>query len=350
MITIQEHLEHARQVLAPRYGELTELVQAKSGVIFAGHKGGDDGPPVAVKVAYPMEAETHANDAVVRFAREAELAALLSHPNILRQLPPEELDGVQFCEMDLAGQIRLDQLVVAELAPTFDRILTIMQELAEALDYAHARGIVHGALSPSKVLLDAAGHVRLTGFLLHKNTEATHQALTPAAIGDPAFMAPEQWRLPRVDQRVDIYSAGIIAYELCTGHRRVQLDGTGVPEIMPMDLAPNHPLRPGIPQYVSEVIRHATSREPAARPLTVRAMVDAMRHHDVALGHSLPTDRPHVPRQRQSVWMLAVIVLLAAALAVMVLPAAQRQKMLTWTKLMTKQTVTAVDDAWSRLF
>lgn len=332
MTLVTTHAQRAREVLQLRYPGLSLIHEGRSGLVYVGHRGEPTGPSVVVKVAYPVDGSAQYSSALARFRREAEIGARLSHPHILRSTPVETVNGVEYYEMDKAGPVRLDQLIIAKNPPSYQRILTILQQMADALDYAHAHGVVHGAIRPSAVLLDASGGVLLKGFCLYANTEPTHPALAPASVGDPAYMAPEQWHDSIVQRPIDVYAVGVLAYELCTGHARVGYDANGVPEIRPIELAPNHPLRDDVPLHVSAAIRRAMNRDPGARFETVGAFVDALRYPEEALGHSLPTFKPALRKTRHTPWMLIGLVLLVALLLVFAVPSELRDQIVEVAK------------------
>lgn len=322
--------QRAREVLAERYAELTLTHEGRTGLVFAGHREATDGPTVAVRVAYPVDGHGTQASTLLRFRREVEIGARLSHPHILRTGPVEALHGIEFHEMDKAGTVRLDQLIIARHPPQFPRILVILQQLADALDYAHAHGVVHGALRPSAVLLDTSGNVLIKGFCLYAAADAPASALSPAAVGDPAYMAPEQWHNAKVDRAVDVYALGVLAYELCTGHARVGYDTRGVPEIRPIELAPNHALRDDVPMYVTDAIRRAINRDPALRFPTAGQFVEALTHPDEALGHSLPTIKPPRPKSQHSGWMLLGLVLFVGTVLLFTVPSEVRDQLWGW--------------------
>jgi serine/threonine-protein kinase len=328
MSFVTTHAQRAREVLEPRYPGLVLLREGRTGLVFSAHRGEADGPIVAIKVAYPANGQAEHSSTLARFRREAEIGARLSHPHILRCTPVETAQGLEFYEMDKAGPVRLDQLVIAAKPPRFERILLLLRQLADALDYAHAHGVVHGALRPSAVLLDASGEVLLKGFCLYADREAAHPSLTPAAVGDPAYMAPEQWHDRTVGRRVDIYAMGVLAYELCTSHARVGYDAQGVPEIRPIEFAPNHPLRPDVPPHASAAIRRALNKDPDVRYATAGQFVQALTREEVALGHSLPTHKPPLTKRPHSAWILVLLVLLIAVVLAFAVPSPLQELLL----------------------
>lgn len=330
MTSTIQHLQHAKDVLVRRYSTVTFVAENASGFIFSARTGDEAAAAVVIKVAYPNSDVPGISDMSARFHRECEIGAKLHHPHIVRVSPAEVIDGIEFFEMSAGGGYRLDHLVKATNPPSYDRILTIMTELAESLDYAHGEGIVHGNLRPSVVHLDETGHVRVRGFLLYEGKNAPHPGLSPAVIGDAAYMPPEQWHDARVDRRVDVYAAGILAYELCTGHARVDHDANGMAEVHPIALLPNQPLRDGVPLHAVAAIRRATNRDAVIRFASIGAFVDALRNAEHALGHSLPTIAPPVAPERTAPWMLIVLVVAVAIGTAIIVPSEARTRVLTW--------------------
>ena len=173
---------------------------------------------VALKLLRPELAATLGPD---RFLREIQIAAQLQHPHILPLLDSGEVDGFLYYVMPYvdgeslrARLARQGELSVAEAA-------RVLREVADALSYAHERGVVHRDIKPDNVLLSGR-HALVTDFGVAKAvSEATgRQALTTAgvALGTPTYMAPEQATAdPHTDHRVDLYALGATAYELLTG-------------------------------------------------------------------------------------------------------------------------------------
>ncbi len=327
MTLVTAFTQRAREALAERYVGLTLTHEGRTGLVFAGHRDEPDAPSVAIKVAYPENGHDPQASTVLRFRREAEIGARLTHPRILRSGAVQALHGIEFYEMDKAGPVRLDQLIIAKTPPRFPRVLVLLQQLADALDYAHAHGVVHGALRPSAVLLDTSGNVLLKGFCLYALREAPSPALAPAAVGDPAYMAPEQWHDATVTRAIDIYALGVLAYELCTGHARVGYDLHGVPEIRPIELSPNHALRDDVPMYVTAAIRRAINKDPALRFSTAGEFVSVLTHPQEALGHSLPTFKPPRRKTPHSAWVLVGLVLVIAVALAFLVPSELRDQL-----------------------
>lgn len=329
MTAMRQHIDRAIATLSQRFAEVTELGQGRSGIVLAAKRRDAEGAAIALKVMYPKDAVLGLTEVGSRFHRECEIGNALRHPRILHTSLPQELDGITWYEMERAGPYRLDHVILATHPASFERIVAIMREVAEALDFAHAKGIVHGALRPTNVLLDPSGHVLVKDFMLRESEVSSIPALSPSAVGDAAYMPPEQWRDPMVDRRVDVYSAGVLAYELCTGQRRVSYDVPGVAEIRPLELPPNRALRDGIPLHVNAAIRKATSKEAPVRFASVGEFAEALAKPAAALGHSLPTYAPPMQRQRTSPIILLLLVLGASGLALLA-PGTARNELVRW--------------------
>ena len=162
-----------------------------------------------------------------RFTREAQALAALSHPNIVTIHDFGQAGGFYFLLMEYVDGLNLRQLLrMRKFTP--EEALTIVPPLCDALQFAHDRGIVHRDIKPENLLLDKAGHVKVADFGIAKMLGAANgggtmgkgapEGLTQSALGTPGYTAPEQKTDPqRVDSRADIYSLGVVFYELLTG-------------------------------------------------------------------------------------------------------------------------------------
>ncbi len=167
-----------------------------------------------------------------RFEREAELAARLSHPNVIGVVDIGEIDGVTFIVMDLAVGPTLAELLAA--AP-FDplRACRLIRQLCDGLSHAHGHGLIHRDLKPDNVIVESRGGgeaVRIADFgiaILREGTESPDRLTTGGIVlGTPHYMAPEMATGSAFDHRVDLFALGVICYELLTG--RMPFDGSGV--------------------------------------------------------------------------------------------------------------------------
>jgi ligand-binding sensor domain-containing protein len=214
-----------------------------------------------------------------RFEQEARTIARLEHAHILPVHDYGEADGYTYLAMrfveagTLKDRLRASQLTLAEI----DRYFT---QLADALDYAHGLGIVHRDLKPANVLLDARGNLFLTDFGIAKLLEGSPQFTgTGAMIGTPAYMSPEQALGQRVDARTDIYSLGIVLYEMVTGRVPFEADTPlavslkHVNEPLPLPSS----LKPGLAPAIERVLLKALAKAPADRFASMADFIAAWR-------------------------------------------------------------------------
>lgn len=230
-------------------------------------------------VALKILPEHYARDSkfVERFIREAHTIARLEHQNILPVHDFGEENGITYMAMRfMEGGTLKELLSNAEL--TYDDISHILGGICAALDYAHRHGVIHRDVKPANVMIDQEGGVYLTDFGIAKVLEGTSElTATGAAIGTPAYMAPEQSLGMDVDARTDIYAVGVILYELLTGSPPYHAD-------TPMAVALAHihnplPLPrerdPNIPEVVENVVLKALAREAEDRYQSAAELADA---------------------------------------------------------------------------
>ncbi|HEX6034702.1 MAG TPA: protein kinase [Anaerolineales bacterium] len=235
---------------------------------------------VAVKVLPSQLAES--KEFAARFQQEARIIAKLEHPHILPVFDYGESNGVAYFVMRYleAGTLK-DRMVAGRPLPVqeIDRLFT---QLADALSYAHGHGVVHRDLKPANALIDSQGNVFLTDFGIAKLLESASPRLTQtdAIMGTPAYISPEQAQGQPVDQRSDIYSLGIILYEMVTG---------SVPFVAETPLAvifkhisdplpPPSLVKPDIPRPIEKVILKALAKDPRDRFATAAEFVAAWKH------------------------------------------------------------------------
>ncbi len=232
-----------------------------------------------------------------RFQQEARIIARLEHAHILPVHDYGESEGHTYLAMRfIEGGTLSDRLRAGPLAPAdIDRWFF---QLADALDYAHAQGVVHRDLKPSNVLLDARGDVFLTDFGIAKLLEADKRFTgTDTLIGTPAYMSPEQGQGLRVDQRTDIYSLGIMLYEMVTGQLPFDAD-TPLAIILkhindPLPLPTR--LNPNLSPAVEQVLLKALAKNPDDRFATAAEFSAAWRAARLATGVPAAISLPPLP-------------------------------------------------------
>lgn len=234
--------------------------------------------PVAVKVMQnTLAADPQAQQ---RFLREAQVVAGLAHPNIVNIFDVDIQDGRPYIVMEYldAGSLA-DRLQAGPL--TLAAALQLAAPLADALEYAHQRGLVHRDLKPANVLLRPDGSPVLADFGLARPVQADSAAqitATGAVMGTLAYMAPEQFSGQPTDARADIYSFGVMLYEMLTG--RLPFTGDSA-QIMYGHLQQPPPslrvARPDLPEAIEQLVQRMLSKDPAWRPQRMAEVASALR-------------------------------------------------------------------------
>lgn len=232
---------------------------------------------VAVKVL-PAEF-LHDPTFAERFNREARVVARLEHPNIIPiyNFGIDELGRIPWMSMRLIGGGALSSLIRRTRLP-YERSLRILHGVAEALDYAHTKGVVHRDVKPQNILLDESERVYLADFGIAKMVEAAGGLTQTGMIsGTPQYMAPEQATGLHIDQRADVYAVGIVAYEMFTGRVPFTAD-TPVAVLMKQVSEPlPRPAANEVPEALVEAILRCTAKRPEERWPTTLAFVQALQ-------------------------------------------------------------------------
>ena len=204
---------------------------------------------------------------VDRFHREAESAARLSHPNIVQIFDINEVDGIHFFAMEYLKGQTLTQKMEKEAPLPVKEAIMIASAVADALDYSHTEGIIHRDIKPGNIMISPHGHVKVTDFGLARMMESSRLTLTGTIIGTPEYMSPEQARGDPLDGRSDLYSLGIVFYEVLTGKLPFTANTPfAVAQKQIYDPLPSPcSIRPEIPGPLGEVIIKATQKDPGQR-------------------------------------------------------------------------------------
>jgi serine/threonine protein kinase len=175
---------------------------------------------VAIKVLHSFLADEE--DFLARFQREAKIVATLRHPNIVQVYDFDAEDNVYYMVMEFIDgpslKARLQEMAQEDQRLPSEEAIRIVAAIADALDYAHQRGMVHRDIKPANIMFAQDEQVILTDFGIAKIMNVTGLTVSGAMIGTPAYMAPEQGMGQTGDERADIYSLGVVLYQLVTSH------------------------------------------------------------------------------------------------------------------------------------
>ena len=255
---------------------------------------------VAIKVLPAALAQDA--DRLARFQREARAIAALNHPLIVTIFSVEESDGINFFTMELVEGQPLHRTIPAGGLPV-EQIINIGQQLADALSAAHEKGIVHRDLKPANIMITRDGRVKVLDFGIAKEIgtaapdDATRASLETQAgivMGTPAYMSPEQISGRVLDHRTDIFSLGVVLYEIATG--QLPFSGTSSAELISSILRDSPPsltdVRSDLPADLARIVRRCLEKDPRLRIQTARDVANEFR--DLA---SLPVQKINTPAQ-----------------------------------------------------
>jgi serine/threonine protein kinase len=208
-----------------------------------------------------------------RFVIEAQAAGRLSHPGIVTIFDVGE-EGTPYLVMEYVDGQSLQHLVSRENRTLpLSTTLRLVQEVAEALHYAHSQGVVHRDIKPANILVTPDGHPKIADFGIAKLNQS-ELTLPGQVLGSPAFMAPEQLNEEGVDSRSDLFSLGVIFYYMLTGHRPFQGNSTTTVcfKLVNHEPVPVSVLESKIPRELDKIVQRAMAKDPADRYQTGMAM------------------------------------------------------------------------------
>src|SRR5919197_5926038 len=256
---------------------------------------------VALKILHPHF--TKDEQYVERFRREARAVASLSHPNIVTILDRGEDEGRQFLVFELVEGRTLKEVLDEEGRLPVARALEIAIQVARGLGFAHEHGLVHRDVKPQNVILNGDGRAKVTDFGIARSLDV--QGVTPsgAALGTSHYIAPEQASGRPVDRMTDVYSLGVVLYELLTGE--VPFPGESFVAVAMQHVSEPPPslldVRPDVPVRVAHAVDRSLEKDPAERFPTMDAFaaeleaclaeLEAAPDLDATLIHSAPVVR-----------------------------------------------------------
>ena len=250
--------------------------------------------PVALKVMHPHLADSDAF--VERFRREARSAARIVHPGVVSVFDQGVVTGQGFLVMELIDGTNLRQLLRAQGAFTIPQALRYPTDTLEALRAAHRVGVIHRDIKPENILVPSDGPAKVTDFGLARAASEVSMSSTGNMLGTVAYIAPEIATTAEADARSDIYSVGIMLYEMLTGavpwagESPLQIASHHVSDDVPSPSA----AQPWIPREIDDLVAALTAREPANRPADASDAIDLVARAAAAIPSNLANRRAEV--------------------------------------------------------
>jgi hypothetical protein len=266
-------------VLQGRYRLLAPIARGGMGSVYRGERLGLERPG-AIKFLHAAVARDP--ELVKRFEVEARAMSRLCHPNCVSVID-YGVDGLPYLVMDLVEGVELRSLLDEGRLPP-RRAISIAQQVLAGLEFAHAQGVIHRDVKPENILIEQRpgleDHVRLLDFGLAKLVDGGSKATLGVCLGTPSYMAPEQMDETPVDERVDIYTSGVVLYEMLTGKK--PFDGRDIAQIFLQQLeSPPPPFRQALPDValpaeLERVAMRALAKSPADRFASALEMREAL--------------------------------------------------------------------------
>jgi tetratricopeptide (TPR) repeat protein len=241
----------------------------------------ETGAIVALKLLMP---ELTAQPAFIkRFHREVETLKSLEHPRIVPVLDVGQEGTSHYYVMEYMDGDNLESILHRPSGTSVSDALRFARAVAEALDYAHNKGIIHRDIKPPNIMTDAAGNVKLADFGIAKDLDATRLTVTGSIIGTADYMSPEQAEGRRVTRKSDVYSLGVVLYEMLTG--KVPFTGKTYLDVIRAHrfTIPEPPklVNPAIPGRVARLVEEMMEKDPSKRPTSgaeVIAQIDSIQN------------------------------------------------------------------------
>ena len=274
---------------AGRYEVVGELGRGAMGVVY---KAMDPviGRTVAVKTIRLSEMGSGLSrpELLQRFQTEARAAGLLTHPNIVVVYDAGEEDGLYYITMELVEGKSLQALLDGGQGFPLARVLRILEQTCSALQFAHERNVVHRDIKPANLMMTADDTVKVTDFGTAKILQFGTTQQTAHVMGTPSYMSPEQVKGKAVDGRSDIFSLGVMFYEMMTGEKPFpgQNITAVIYKIVNEDPVPPRQINPSIHPGINAVILKALAKDPNARYQSCQEMIEELRNYRALSGNA----------------------------------------------------------------
>lgn len=262
-----------------RYKIVRELGRGAMGVVYHAIDP-NIGRPVAIKTIHLGGVRNAEEQGRLRerLFREARSAGMLSHPGIVTIYDVEQQGDLAYIAMEYVDGPTLDQLMSEGAPLESSRMFGILGQTANALDYAHSKGIVHRDIKPANIMIAADGSAKITDFGIAKITASEQFTMTGSIVGTPHYMSPEQVQGQPVDGRSDQFSLAVIAFEILTGEKPYTGEHltTVVYKIVAEEPLAPHRINPTVGATIENVLRKGLAKKPEQRYRTCQEFADAL--------------------------------------------------------------------------
>lgn len=267
-----------------RYELLSELGQGAMGVVYKAVDPLID-RVVAIKTINLGLALDEKEEYEARFYQEAKAAGRLSHPNIVTIYDVGRAGEIAYIAMEFLQGRELRQILNNDFALPVEEVLDIATQVATGLAYAHEYGIVHRDVKPSNIMVVRDGYVKITDFGIARMESAAIHTQTGLILGSPKYMSPEQVMGKHIDLRSDIFSLGVMLYEMLTGQPPFAGENVNAIMYQTLNLAPLSPsrLNVAVPEMLNFIVAKALAKDPNNRYQNARDFADDLRHCRIAL-------------------------------------------------------------------
>ncbi len=263
-LKVVEELNHISRILDPVYRLIKPIGNGGMGNVYLASAPHLSAEPIAIKILHPEYALDE--NLLKRFLREAELLQKVDHPNVIKVYEANSISGLTFYAMEYAHGKTLEDLLKIDLYPV-SKIAEFIVAIASALNAIHQKGIIHRDLKPANIVLSEDFSPKLMDFGIARpeNSQLTHHN---EIVGSVCYIPPEIWIGEEPTSSVDLYSLGVVLYEMMTG--MVPFDGTSPGELMRKHLQatpiPPKDIQAGMPSYINRLILRLLSKQKQDRP------------------------------------------------------------------------------------
>ena len=211
-----------------------------------------------------------------RFKNESKAIAVLSHPNIVKVYDVSFGTKIQYIVMEYIDGTTLKEYMSRQKIIKWEDALYFVKQILSALNHAHNKGVIHRDIKPQNIMLLKDGTIKVTDFGIARFSSNETQTMTDRAIGSVHYISPEQARGSIIDEKADLYSVGIMLYEMITGKLPFEADNAVSVAIMQMQATPKPPreINPDIPKGLEQIIMHSMEKDPSRRYESAEEMIN----------------------------------------------------------------------------